>query len=63
MQYHAELGLAGCALLVLIYSLFGRKKNDRLAFGYAKELVKAESPLRDGFGIVDSRIVQLSLGN
>lgn len=61
-DYNAEFALLGCALLLIVYSILGRKKNDGMATRYARQLVHQECPLVQQFEQVDGALQNTAPG-
>eukprot|EP00889_Picochlorum_renovo_P006614 jgi/Picre1/33644/NNA_001124.t1 len=61
-DYNAEFALLGCALLLIVYSILGRKKNDGMATRYARQLLHQECPLVQQFEQVDGALQNTAPG-
>jgi len=61
-NYNPEFAMLGCSLLLILYSIIGRRTNDAVATKYASLLVSAESPALNNFEAVDGKLRELAKG-
>ena len=61
-NYNPEFALFGCSLLLILYSIVGRRKNDAVATKYASLLVSGDSPALKNFELVDGKLRELAQG-
>eukprot|EP00890_Picochlorum_soloecismus_P003877 jgi/Picsp_1/4490/NSC_06711-R1_protein len=61
-NYNPEFAMLGCSLLLILYSIVGRRKNDAVATKYASLLVSSDSPALKNFEMVDGKLRELAQG-